>query len=119
MPTTLRRALSAATTNQQKDEVTATTEKTSDGQEEKLEQPSRLYSSRAATGDPSGASSLIEYGYSSRESLRPLGAVDGREGVDGHRRQGPVHPVWRKRETLVQERTVQYTTLDEKGTVSI
>ena len=30
-----------------------------------------------------------------------------------HRRPGPQRPLWRKRETVVHERIVQYTTVDE------
>lgn len=50
--------------------------------------------------------------------VKHLGTVLGLCGEDAHRRSGSVQPVWRKRETLIQERIVQYTTLDEKGTVS-
>eukprot|EP00903_Cladosiphon_okamuranus_P016310 g15042.t1 len=49
--------------------------------------------------------------------VRHLGAVLGLRGKDAYRRPGPGQPVWRKRETLIQERIVQYTTLDEEGTV--
>ena len=34
-----------------------------------------------------------------------------------YRRPGPQRPLWRKRETVVHERIVQYTTVDEHGTV--
>lgn len=50
--------------------------------------------------------------------VRHLGAVLGLRGKDAYRRPAPRQPVWRKRETLIQERIVQYTTLDEEGTVS-
>lgn len=50
--------------------------------------------------------------------IRHLGAALGRRGKEGYRRPGSGQPVWRKRETLIQERIVQYTTLDEEGTVS-
>ncbi len=49
--------------------------------------------------------------------VRHLGAVLGLRGKEAYRRPGPSQPVWRKRETLIQERIVQYTTLDEEGTV--
>ncbi|CAN0091001.1 unnamed protein product, partial [Pylaiella littoralis] len=49
--------------------------------------------------------------------VRHLGAVLGLRGKEAYRRPGPGQPVWRKRETLIQERIVQYTTLDEEGTV--
>lgn len=49
--------------------------------------------------------------------VRHLGAVLGLRGREAYRRPGPGQPVWRKRETLIQERIVQYTTLDEEGTV--
>lgn len=51
--------------------------------------------------------------------VRHLGAVLGLRGKDAYRRPGSGLPVWRKRETLIQERIVQYTTLDEEGTVSV
>lgn len=51
--------------------------------------------------------------------VRHLGAVLGLRGKEAYRRPGPGQPVWRKRETLIQERIVQYTTLDEEGTVSV
>lgn len=50
--------------------------------------------------------------------VKHLGAVLGLRGKEAYRRPGPGQPVWRKRETLIQERIVQYTTLDEEGTVS-
>ena len=49
---------------------------------------------------------------------RHLGAVLGFRGNEAYRRPGCGQPVWRKRETVIQERIVQYTTLDEQGTVS-
>lgn len=49
--------------------------------------------------------------------VRHLGTVLGLRGKEAYRRPGPAQPVWRKRETLIQERIVQYTTLDEEGTV--
>eukprot|EP00752_Nemacystus_decipiens_P012420 g11003.t1 len=49
--------------------------------------------------------------------VKHLGAVLGLRGKGAYRRPGPGQPVWRKRETLIQERIVQYTTLDEEGTV--
>lgn len=51
--------------------------------------------------------------------VRHLGAVLGLRGKEAYRRPGPGQPVWRKRETLIQERIVQYTTLDEEGTVRV
>lgn len=48
-----------------------------------------------------------------------LGTTLGLPGTEAYRRPGPGKSVWRKRETVVQERTVQYTTLDETGTVRI
>ena len=52
--------------------------------------------------------------------VKHLGAVLGLRGRDAYRRPGrPGQPVWRKRETLIQERIVQYTTLDEEGTVRV
>lgn len=51
--------------------------------------------------------------------VRHVGAVLGSRGKDAYRRSRPAQPVWRKRETLIQERIVQYTTLDEEGTVSV
>lgn len=49
--------------------------------------------------------------------VRHLGTVLGFRGKEAYRRPGTVQPVWRKKETLIQERIVQYTTLDEEGTV--
>lgn len=49
--------------------------------------------------------------------VRHLGTVLGLRGKHAHRRPGAGQPVWRKKETLIQERIVQYTTLDEEGTV--
>ncbi|CAM9192586.1 unnamed protein product [Ectocarpus sp. 8 AP-2014] len=49
--------------------------------------------------------------------VRHLGTVLGLRGKEAYRRPGPGKPVWRKRETLIQERIVQYTTLDEEGAV--
>lgn len=51
--------------------------------------------------------------------VRHLGTVLGLRGKEAYRRPGPGKPVWRKRETLIQERIVQYTTLDEEGAVSL
>lgn len=50
--------------------------------------------------------------------VRHLGAALGLRGKEAYRRPGRGQPVWRKRETVIQERIVQYTTLDEQGTVS-
>ncbi|CAM9921906.1 unnamed protein product, partial [Choristocarpus tenellus] len=44
-----------------------------------------------------------------------LGGVLTLSGREAHRRARPIRPVWRKKETLIQERIVQYTTLDESG----
>ncbi|CAM9765216.1 unnamed protein product [Ectocarpus sp. 4 AP-2014] len=49
--------------------------------------------------------------------VRHLGTVLGLRGKEAYRRPGPGKPVWRKRETLTQERIVQYTTMDEEGAV--
>lgn len=51
--------------------------------------------------------------------VKHLGSVLGLRNKNVYRRPGPCQPVWRKRETLIQERIVQYTTLDEEGTVRI
>lgn len=51
--------------------------------------------------------------------VRHLGVALGRRGNEAYRRPGCGQPVWRKRETVIQERIVQYTTLDEQGTVSV
>lgn len=51
---------------------------------------------------------------------RPGTALAARPSSDGTgpgRRGTATQPVWRKKETLIQERIVQYTTLDEEGTV--
>lgn len=50
--------------------------------------------------------------------VRHPGTTLGLRGEEAYRRPGPVHPVWRKKETLIQERIVQYTTLDDEGRVS-
>lgn len=50
--------------------------------------------------------------------VRHLGSILRLRGKEACRRSGPVQPVWRKKETLIQERIVQYTTLDEEGMVS-
>lgn len=39
------------------------------------------------------------------------GTTLGWHGQDGVRRPKPKHPLWRKRETLIQERIVEYTTV--------
>ncbi|CAB1112675.1 unnamed protein product [Ectocarpus sp. CCAP 1310/34] len=49
--------------------------------------------------------------------VQHLGTVLGLRGKEAYRRPGPGKPVWRKRETLIQEKIVQYTTLDEEGAV--
>ena len=45
------------------------------------------------------------------------GTTLSRSAKDSYKRPGPARPLWRKRETVVQERIVQYTTIDADGTV--
>lgn len=50
--------------------------------------------------------------------VKHLGSVLRLRGKEAYQRSGPFQPVWRKKETLIQERIVQYTTVDEEGMVS-
>lgn len=50
--------------------------------------------------------------------VKHLGSVLRLRGKEAYRRSGPFQPAWRKKETLIQERVVQYTTVDEEGMVS-
>lgn len=69
---------------------------------------------RDNTKQPASSSS----GRHSTTLVKHLGVVLGLRGREACRRPGRGQPVWRKRETVIQERIVQYTTLDEQGTVS-
>jgi hypothetical protein len=49
----------------------------------------------------------------SRELVKHKGTTLSLHGKDAARRPRPDHPLWRKRETLIQERIVEYTTVSE------
>lgn len=124
VPITSRSTLSAAAA--ERGDAFKTVKKNNGGRGEEVEQRSELISCRQSSESVSGASLSIGREHTAatasvsgstpcREIVRHLSTVMGLRGKDGYRRQ----PVWRKRETLVQERIVQYTTLDEKGTVRV
>lgn len=52
-----------------------------------------------------------------REILPHRGTTVGLTTRASYKRAGPTRPLWRKRETVVHERIVQYTTVDADGTV--
>ncbi|CAM9242111.1 unnamed protein product, partial [Discosporangium mesarthrocarpum] len=60
---------------------------------------------RGQVQGPQQCSSIVKY----------VGGVLALRGAEAYRRASPSQPVWRKKETLTQERVVQYTTLDETG----
>jgi len=53
----------------------------------------------------------------SRELARHAGFTLSHTPAASYRRAGPSRPLWRKRETVVHERIVQYTTVDADGMV--
>jgi len=53
----------------------------------------------------------------SRELTLHAGSTVSLTFADSYRKAGPTRPLWRKRETVVQERIVHYTTVDADGTV--
>jgi hypothetical protein len=52
-----------------------------------------------------------------RELWHHPGATLALNNTDSHRKPRPSRPLWRKRETIVHERIVQYTTVDVDGVV--
>jgi hypothetical protein len=51
-----------------------------------------------------------------RDILSHNGTTLSLNRKDSHRKVGPSRPLWRKRETIIHERIVQYTTVDADGT---